>query len=245
MYLPQIYLQCRQGPTLGSFFPERRVISVRKVRAFQAGYLIEGMISYFQQYTFWGSPSHSEPQKEAEIHEYSNLFAQWLRENTPIRKNLTSGNAHYDKIPWNRKLDVTASNIGEELGRRCFHVGGRRKELSCWGECWGVRRREKKSFPGLFCCCCYFGFCFFVCFKSLLMHTTTWHQYPALPRTNEMTTGPIMVLDGNKRNSLLVCCWFSLCTPVYPSPPKFQFNPENVSNQWWAPVWGLLESHSL
>lgn len=27
MYLPQIYLQCRQGPTLGSFFPERRVIS--------------------------------------------------------------------------------------------------------------------------------------------------------------------------------------------------------------------------
>ena len=42
------------------------------------------------------------------------------------------------------------------------------------------------------------------------MHTTTWHQYPALSRTNEMTTGPIMVLDGNKRNSLLVCCWFSL-----------------------------------
>lgn len=27
MYLPQIYLQCCQGPTLGSFFPERRVIS--------------------------------------------------------------------------------------------------------------------------------------------------------------------------------------------------------------------------
>ena len=76
------------------------------------------------------------------------------------------------------------------------------------------------------------------------MHTTTWHQYPALTRTNEMTTGPIMVLDGNKR----ILSWFvvgSLCTPVYPSPPKFQFNLENVSNQWWAPGWGLLEIQSL
>ena len=89
----------------------------------------------------------------------------------------------------------------------------------------GVTRRDgmafqttKKIFPGLFCCCCYFGFCLFVCFKTLLMHTTTWHQYPALPGTNEMTTGPIMVLDGNKRNSLLVCCWFSLYSgPLLPN----------------------------
>ena len=164
MYLPQIYLQCRQGPTLGSFFPERRVISVRKVRAFQAGYLIEGMISYFQQYTFWGSPSHSEPQKEAEIHEYSNLFAQWLRENTPIRKNLTSGNAHYDNIPWNRKLDVTACNIGEELGRRCFHVGGQRKELSRWG----VRRRGKKEFSRVVLLLLLFWFLFVCLFLNSL-----------------------------------------------------------------------------
>ena len=40
-----------------------------------------------------------------------------------------------------------------------------------------------------------------------------------------------------------ILSWFvvgSLCTPVYPSPPKFQFNLENVSNQW-ALGWGLLE----
>ena len=45
-----------------------------------------------------------------------------------------------------------------------------------------------------------------------------------------------------------ILSWFvvgSLCTPVYPSPPKFQFNLENVSNQWWAPGWGLLEIQSL
>ena len=55
------------------------------------------------------------------------------------------------------------------------------------------------------------------------MHTTTWHQYPALPRTNEMTAGPIMVLDVMVTREIL--SWFvvgSLCTPVYPSPPKFQ-----------------------
>ena len=129
------------------------------------------------------------------------------------------------RIPWNRKLDVTVCSIGEELGRRCVHRGnrgwqngwpacGQRKELSRsvagWRRDGMAFQTTKKSFPGLFCCCCYFGFCLFVCFKTLLMHTTTWHQYPALPRTNEMTTGPIMVFDGNKRNSLLVCCWFSL-----------------------------------
>ena len=67
------------------------------------------------------------------------------------------------------------------------------------------------------------------------MHATTWHQYPALPRTNEMVTREIL-------------SWFvvgSLCTPVYPSPPKFQFNLENVSNQWWAPGRGLLKIQSL
>lgn len=45
-----------------------------------------------------------------------------------------------------------------------------------------------------------------------------------------------------------ILSWFvvgSLCTPIYPSPPKFQFNLENVSNQWWAPGWGLLEIQSL
>ena len=69
----------------------------------------------------------------------------------------------------------------------------------------------KKEFSGaVLLLLFFFGFCLFVCFKTLLMHTTTWQLYPALPRTNEMTTGPIMVLDGNKRNSPLVCCWFSL-----------------------------------
>ena len=131
------------------------------------------------------------------------------------------------RIPWNRKLDVTACSIGEELGRRCVHRGnrgwqngwpacGQRKELSRsvagWRRDGMAFHTTKKSFPGLFCCCyCFFfGFCLFVCFKTLLMHTTTWHQYPALPRTNEMTTGPIMVPDGNKKNSPLVNCWFSL-----------------------------------
>ena len=83
----------------------------------------------------------------------------------------------------------------------------------------------------------FFGFCLFVCFKTLLMHTTTWHQYPALPRTNEMTTGPIMVPDGNKRNSPLVNCWFSLYSGL-PLSSQTSFNLENVSNQWWAPGWG-------
>lgn len=116
MYLPQIYLQCRQGPTLGSFLPERRVISVRKVRAFQAGCLIEGMILTFNSK---GSPSHSEPQKEAEIHEYSNLFAQWLRENTPIRE---TGN-------WTSLPLTSERNWGEGVstwaaGGKSFPVGG-------------------------------------------------------------------------------------------------------------------------
>ena len=128
------------------------------------------------------------------------------------------------RIPWNRKLDVTACSIGEELGRRCVHRGWpgwpAERAFPLRGVGWREERQSrrdgmafqttKKSFSGLFCCCCYFGFCLFVCFKTPLMHTTTWHQYPALPRTNEMTTGPIMVPDGNKRNSPLVCCWFSL-----------------------------------
>ena len=71
-------------------------------------------------------------------------------------------------------------------------------------------RLQKRVFQGCFAVVVILVFvCSFV-LKLFFMHTTTWHQYPALPRTNEMTTGSIMVPDGNKRNSLLVCCWFSL-----------------------------------
>ena len=99
-------------------------------------------------------------------------------------------------------------------------------------------RQQKRVFQGCFVVVVFFfGFCLFVCFKTLLMHTTTWHQYPALPRTNEMTTGPIMVPDGNKRNSPLVNCWFSLYSGL-PLSSQTSFNLENVSNQWWASGWG-------
>jgi len=91
------------------FFSWKKGYLVRKVRAFQADCLIEGMISYFQQYTFWESPSHSEPQKEAETHEYSNVFAQWLREDTPIQKKLTS-DSHYDG----------PHSVKPETGRHCL-----------------------------------------------------------------------------------------------------------------------------
>ena len=99
-------------------------------------------------------------------------------------------------------------------------------------------RQQKRVFQGCFVVVVFFfGFCLFVCFKTLLMHRTTWHQYPALPRTNEMTTGPIMVPDGNKRNSPLVNCWFSLYSGL-PLSSQTSFNLENVSNQWWASGWG-------
>ena len=96
---------------------------------------------------------------------------------------------------WTSLSVASERNWGEGV---CI-VGGQRKELSrCGGRCRVTRRdgmefqSTKKSFPGLFCCCCCFGFCLFVCFKTLLMHATTWHQYPALPRTNEMVTREIL-----------------------------------------------------
>ena len=216
MYLPQIHLQCRQGPTLGSFFPERRVISESPESACFSSRLLDRRNDFLLSTvhvlrvteSFWTTERgrnswifksfHSvvkrKRSRSKEPHEW-----QWTPRRAAFRK---TGN-------WTSLSVASERNWGEGV---CI-VGGQRKELS---RCRVTRRdgmafqTTKKSFPGLFCSCCYFGFCLFVCFKTLLMHTTTWHQYPALTRTNEMTTGPIMVLDGNKRNSLLVCCWFSL-----------------------------------
>ena len=232
------------------FFSWKKGYFSPKVRAFQAECLIEGMISYFQQYTFWGSPSHSEPRKEAETHEYSNVFTQRLRKNTPIQKNLTSGNGHHDEPhSVNRKLDVTACSIGEELGRGCVHRGfwtswvasGKSFPVAGWREETGWHfRLQKKVFQG----------CFVVVvilvFVSSFVLKLSWCIRPL--GTNIRHCLEEMRWQQDPLWFLMVTSWFvvgSLCTPVYPSPPEFQFNLENVSNQWWAPGWGLLEIQSL
>ena len=140
------------------------------------------------------------------------------------------------RIPWNRKLDVTACSIGEELGRRCVHRGnrgwqngwpacGQRKELSRsvagWRRDGMAFHTTKKSFPGLFCCCCFFflvSVCSFVlklswCIRRLgtnirhCLEQMRWQQDPLwfLMVTREIL--PWLIVG-------------SLCTPVYPSPPK-------------------------
>jgi len=152
------------------------------------------------------------------------------------------------RIPWNRKLDVTACNIGEELGRRCVHRGWPAEKafpLRGWREETGWHfRLQKRVFQGCFVVVVILVFvCSFVlklswCIRRLgtnirhCLEQMRWQQDPLWF---------LMVTRG-------ILFWFvvgSLCTPVYPSPPKFQFNLENVSNQWWAPGWGVLEIQSL
>lgn len=191
MYLPQIYLQCRQGPTLGSFFPERRVISESPGSPCFSSRLLDRRNDFLLSTvhvlrvteSFWTTERsrnswifksfHSvvkrKHSRSKEPHEW-----QWTLRRAAFRE---TGN-------WTSLPVASERNWGEGV---CI-VGGQRKELS---RC-GVTRRDgmafqttKKSFPGLFCCCCFFGVSLFVCFKTLLIHTTTWHLYPALPGAHD------------------------------------------------------------
>lgn len=229
MYLPQIYLQCRQGPTLGSFFPERRVISASPESPCFSSRLLDRRNDFLLSTvhvlrvteSFWTTERsrnswifksfHSVVKRK---HSHSKRPREWQ---WTLRRAAFRETGNWTSLPvasernWGEGVCICASWVAS------FPVA------AGWRERWHFRL-QKKSFPGLFCCCCYFWFfvfvilvfaanlifCLFVCFKTLLVYTTTWHQYSALPRTNEMTTRPIMVLDGSKRNSLLVCCWFSL-----------------------------------
>lgn len=217
VYLPQIYLQCRQGPTLGSFFPERRVISERPGSPCFSSRLLDRRNDFLLSTvhvlrvteSFWTTERSRNSWIFKSFH--SVVKRKHSRSKKPHEWQWTLRRAAFRETGnWTSLSVASERNWGEGV---CI-VGGQRKELSRsvagWRRDGMAFQTTKKSFPGLFCCCYYFGFCLFVCFKTLLMHTTTWHQYPALPRTNEMTTGPIMVPDGNKRNSPLVCCWFSL-----------------------------------
>lgn len=219
MYLPQIYLQCRQGPTLGSFFPERRVISESPESPCFSSRLLDRRNDFLLSTvhvlrvteSFWTTErsrnswifkSFHSVVKRKHSHSKEPHEWQWTLRRAAFRE---TGN-------WTSLPVASERNWGEGV---CI-VGGQRKELSRCGVTRDAKRRDgisdyKKKFSrAVLLLLFFFGFCLFVCFKTLLMHTTTWQLYPALPRTNEMTTGPIMVLDGNKRNSPLVCCWFSL-----------------------------------
>ena len=227
VYLPQIYPQCRQGPTLGSFFPERRVISespgspcfssrlldrrndfllstVHVLRVTESFWTTERSRNswIFKSFHSLVKRKHS---RSKEPHEW-----QWTLRRAAFRE---TGN-------WTSLPVASERNWGEGV---CI-VGGQRKELS---RC-GVTRRDgmafqttKKSFPGLFCCCCFFlvSVCSFVlklswCIRRLgnyIRHCLEQMRWQRDPLWFLMVTREILP-------------WFvvgSLCTPIYPSPPKF------------------------
>ena len=144
------------------------------------------------------------------------------------------------RIPWNRKLDVTACSIGEELGRRCVHrgmgiVGGKMGgQLVASGKSFPVPlrgdeetgwhfRQQKKVFQGCFVVVVFFlvSVCSFVlklswCIRRLgtnIRHCLEQMRWQQDPLWFLMVTREIL--------SWLIVG--SLCTPVYPSPPKLHF----------------------
>lgn len=155
------------------------------------------------------------------------------------------------RIPWNRKLDVTVCSIGEELGRRCVHRGfeswvasGKSFPVAAgWREEMGWHFRLHK----LQACFVVVVILVFVCSFALKLSWCIRRLGTNIRHCLEQMRwqqDPLWFLMVTRE----ILSWFvfgSLCTPIYPSPPKFQFNLENVSNQWWAPGWGLLEMQSL
>lgn len=263
MYLPQIYLQCRQGPTLGSSFPERRVISESPGSPCFSSRLLDRrndfLLSTVHVLRVTESFRTTERSRNSWIFKsfHSVVKRKHSRSKEPHEWQWTLRRAAFRETGnWTSLPVASERNWGEGV---CI-VGGQRKELSRsvagWLQETGWHfRLQKRVFQGCFVVVVFLvSLCSFVLKLSWYIRRLgtyirhcqepmmgSWH---CLEQNNEMTTGPIMVLDGNKRNSPLVCCWFSLYSGL-PLSSQISFNLENVSNQWWAPGWGLLKIQSL
>ena len=253
--LPQIYLQRRQGPTLGSFFPERRVISESPGSPCFSSRLLDRRNDFLLSTvhvlrvteSFWTTERgrnswifksfHSvvkrKRSRSKEPHEW-----QWTLRRAAFRKtgNWTSLSVASERN-WGEGVCIVG--VSWVASGKSFPVPLRGdEETGCHF------RQQKRVFQGCFVVVVILVFvCSFVlklswCIRRLgtnIRHCLEQMRWQQDPLWFLMVTREIL-------------SWFvvgSLWTPVYPSPPKFQFNLENVSNQWWAPGLGLLKIQSL
>lgn len=259
MYLPQIHLQCRQGPTLGSFFPERRVISESPESACFSSRLLDRRNDFLLSTvhvlsvteSFWTTERgrnswifksfHSvvkrKRSRSKEPHEW-----QWTLRRAAFRK---TGNWTSLSVASERNWGEGVCIVGGQWPVARWVASGKSFPVAGWREETGWHfRLQKRVFQGCFVVVVILVFvCSFVlklswCIRRLGTNIRHWLEQMRWQRD------PLWFLMVTRE----ILSWFvvgSLCTPVYPSPPKFQFNLENVSNQWWAPGWGLLEIQSL
>ena len=230
MYLPQIYLQCRQGPTLGSFFPERRVISESPGSPCFSSRLLDRRNDFLLSTvhvlrvteSFWTTErsrnswifkSFHSVVKRKHSHSKEPHEWQWTLRRAAFRE---TGN-------WTSLPVASERNWGEGV---CI-VGGQRKELSRCGVTRDAKRRDgisdyKKKFSRAVLLLFFFflvSVCSFVlklswCIRRLgnyIRHCLEQMRWQRDPLWFLMVTREILP-------------WFvvgSLCTPIYPSPPKF------------------------
>lgn len=234
VYLPQIYLQCRQGPTLGSFFPEIRVISESPGSPCFSSRLLDRRNDFLLSTvhvlrvteSFWTTErsrnswifkSFHSVVKRKHSHSKEPHDWQWTLRRAAFRE---TGN-------WTSLPVASERNWGEGV---CI-VGGQRKELSRCGVLGDAKRDsreetgwhfrlQKRVFQGCFVVVVILVFvCSFVsklswCIRRLgtnIRHCLEQMRWQRDPLWFLMVTREILP-------------WFVvgfLCTPVYPSPPKF------------------------